>query len=237
VTARVPRHRALAEELLTAIADGTYPVGSRLPTEEELAATHGMARETVRRALSRLQQLGLIDRRPGAGTTVVARRPIDAYQPVARSASDVVAFSERTRLLHPVTRDVVADRVLARRLGTRTGTAWHLLEGARVLRGSRDRPLCWSEHYLRGDLPAESLRVPSVPDPSYVEDYRVEQTVTAELLSPALAEALDAEPGGPALVITRRVRDRDGRLHNVGIHTHPADRFEITTVIGPDDAR
>jgi GntR family transcriptional regulator len=74
-----------------------------------------------------------------------------------------------------------------------------------------------------------------VPDPSYVEDYLVEQTVTAELLTPAMAAALDSSPGAPALVITRRVRDRDGELHNVGIHTHPADRFEITTVVGPDD--
>jgi GntR family transcriptional regulator len=235
VTTRVPRHRALAEELLTAIGDGTYPVGSRLPTEEELATTHGMARETVRRALSRLQQLGLIDRRPGAGTTVVAQRPIDAYRPVARSASDVVAFSERTRLVRFETRDVVADEALARRLGAAEGGTWHLLEGARVLRGSDDRPLCWSEHYLRGDLPAESLQVPTVPDPSYVEDYLVEQTVTAELMTEAMAVALDASPGAPALVITRRVRDRGGELHNVGIHTHPADRFEITTVVGPDE--
>ena len=71
------------------------------------------------------------------------------------------------------------------------------------------------------------------PDLSYTAQYRVEQTVSAALLTEKLAKALGSEVGAPALVIARRVRDRSGRLVNVGIHTHRADRFEIKTVLGP----
>jgi DNA-binding GntR family transcriptional regulator len=44
---------------------------------------------------------------------------------------------------------------------------------------------------------------------------------------------LDAQAGGPALVVSRRLCDRRGRVLNVGIYTHPADRYEITTVVEP----
>ncbi|SCF65335.1 GntR family transcriptional regulator, partial [Streptomyces sp. Cmuel-A718b] len=38
------RHQQIAEELRLAIADGTYPVGSELPSESELALAHGVSR-------------------------------------------------------------------------------------------------------------------------------------------------------------------------------------------------
>ena len=66
-----------------------------------------------------------------------------------------------------------------------------------------------------------------------LKEFRVEQRVSAALLDEAMAEALGAEAGGPALVVTRRLSDRKGRLINVGIYTHPADRYEITTVVSP----
>ena len=56
----------------------------------------------------------------------------------------------------------------------------------------------------------------------------MEQTISASLLDAHMASALDAEPGSAALVITRRNRDRTGRLISVGIHSHPADRYAIT---------
>ena len=60
-----------------------------------------------------------------------------------------------------------------------------------------------------------------------VSDQRVEQTISAALLD----ERLAAEPGGAALVVTGRYLTHDGRLVSVGIHTHPADRFRITTTL------
>jgi hypothetical protein len=33
--------------------------------------------------------------------------------------------------------------------------------------------------------------------------------------------------------VTRRLTNRKGTLMNVGIYTHPADRYEITTVVSP----
>ncbi|MFE4850635.1 winged helix-turn-helix domain-containing protein, partial [Streptomyces sp. NPDC056689] len=55
----------LARELREAILRHDYPEGVRLPTEAELAASHGLSRQTVRRAFQDLVTEGLVHRVPG----------------------------------------------------------------------------------------------------------------------------------------------------------------------------
>lgn len=55
------------------IISGALPVGSRLPTEMELAAQHRISRGTVRQALNILVNEGLLERTPGRGTYVRPR--------------------------------------------------------------------------------------------------------------------------------------------------------------------
>jgi DNA-binding GntR family transcriptional regulator len=225
-------HQVLAAEILDAIRTGAYAVGDRLPPEAELAAQHGVARETMRKSLHHLEQLGMIDRRPRAGTTVIASEPVGGYQPVAQTRADILALAEGTRLIAPETGELVLDTATARRIGARPRSKWHVLRGARVVRGTK-RPICFSEHYLRGDLEPGPMFHGALPDPNYTTQYRVEQTIAAELITDEVATALGAEAGEPALVISRRAYDRRGRLVNVGIHTHPADRYAITTTLTP----
>lgn len=53
--------------IVQAIRAGSFPDG-RLPPEDKLAEMLGVSRTTLRRALQSLDQIGLIDRRPGRGT-------------------------------------------------------------------------------------------------------------------------------------------------------------------------
>jgi GntR family transcriptional repressor for pyruvate dehydrogenase complex len=50
------------------ISDGTFPPGSKLPTENEIAETLGVSRTPVREAVKILEALGLLDVRVGSGT-------------------------------------------------------------------------------------------------------------------------------------------------------------------------
>ena len=68
------KFRALMAELRRGILDGTWPPGSKLPTERALAAETGLSVTTVRRAYEDLVALGLVERRQGAGT-FAAHRP------------------------------------------------------------------------------------------------------------------------------------------------------------------
>src|SRR3954454_4793108 len=76
ILAPVPRHRTLADEtiahLRAQITSGTWPVGSRIPTEPELVEQLEVARNTVREAVRALAHNGLLDIRQGSGTYVLA---------------------------------------------------------------------------------------------------------------------------------------------------------------------
>jgi DNA-binding FadR family transcriptional regulator len=71
-------YRQIADQLRQLIDHGEYPVGSRLPTERELAEIFGVSRPTVREALIALEVEGLLKIRVGSGIYVNARQPSEA---------------------------------------------------------------------------------------------------------------------------------------------------------------
>lgn len=61
----------IADALRAQILSGKYGLGERLPSERELSARTGANRSSVREALKKLEQLGMIAIRPGDGARVV----------------------------------------------------------------------------------------------------------------------------------------------------------------------
>lgn len=68
----------LYEQILNRIVSGGMAVGSRLPSESQLAELFGVSRPVVREALSRLQADGIVVSRHGSGS-YVQRRPNQAF--------------------------------------------------------------------------------------------------------------------------------------------------------------
>jgi GntR family transcriptional regulator len=66
----VALHQQLAQLLRQEISSGQLSCGQWLPSEPQLAARYGLARETVRKALGLLQAEGLICKRRGRGSYV-----------------------------------------------------------------------------------------------------------------------------------------------------------------------
>ncbi|MGK5628282.1 winged helix-turn-helix domain-containing protein [Streptomyces sp. URMC 123] len=67
----------VADVLRMEISDGVYPVGQRIPTQQELQERFEVSRDTVRRALFELRNDGWIESKQGSGTTV---RPKEHWQ-------------------------------------------------------------------------------------------------------------------------------------------------------------
>jgi GntR family transcriptional regulator len=71
-----PRYLQIAEDLRGKILqarqaqDGEFKPGARLPTEDQLGETYEASRNTIRDAIKRLINLGLVETRPGQGTFV-----------------------------------------------------------------------------------------------------------------------------------------------------------------------
>lgn len=98
--------QSISQQILAALRDGRYPVGSRLPSETELAAQFGVSRPSVREALSALQFAGYVESRRGAGSVVVS---LDSRsdlvrgpdRPVLRTPRDVLDLLEARLVLEP----------------------------------------------------------------------------------------------------------------------------------------
>jgi DNA-binding GntR family transcriptional regulator len=73
---RDTKRSALRLVLISAIRDGTFKPGDRLPPEAEMAQRLSLSAGTVQSALGQLQDLGLILRRRGDGTRVADAEPI-----------------------------------------------------------------------------------------------------------------------------------------------------------------
>lgn len=65
----------VAEQIKSDIMNGTYPVGSLLPTEAELERLFDVSKITVRRAIELLSSEELVEKKSGKGTTVLSNRP------------------------------------------------------------------------------------------------------------------------------------------------------------------
>ncbi|MBX4940410.1 FadR/GntR family transcriptional regulator [Rhizobium binae] len=66
---------AVFEDVRTAIVDRKLALGTRLPSEVQLAERYGISRAIVREALRSLQTLGFTQTRTGRGTFVVSESP------------------------------------------------------------------------------------------------------------------------------------------------------------------
>jgi len=64
------RVEAVMRQMETALLDGSWRAGTKLPAERTLAAQYDVARNTVREALQRLAARGLVQSRRGAGVFV-----------------------------------------------------------------------------------------------------------------------------------------------------------------------
>jgi DNA-binding FadR family transcriptional regulator len=109
----VPRrlYRQIADQLRQLIDDGEHPVGSRLPTERELAKKLGVSRPTVREALIALEVEGRLRIKVGSGIYVIEQQPggVAIPEPIAgpfellsaRAFIESAVAEEAARLAEP----------------------------------------------------------------------------------------------------------------------------------------
>ena len=90
-----PKYVRLAQTIQQRIEDGTYPPGTKVPSENQLVQAFGMSRPTVVRALELLKRDGWIESRQGYGT-IVRGRPADVEQQERRGREVLERDESRT---------------------------------------------------------------------------------------------------------------------------------------------
>ncbi len=199
------------------IARGVHADGTLLPGEQRLAEIHGVSRVTVRRALDALLNDGVIERRAGSGTKV--RHTAEANQKITADLAtlmpQLVEMGRTTmaRLLsfsYDEPPETVRD-------------AMRLAPGSRVqiatrIRLSSDTPFSHLTTYVPEDIASNYSEADLASTPLFellersgVRIEAAQQSVTATLAAPDVAQALNVSVGSALLSLDRVVLDETGR--------------------------
>ena len=231
---REPRYQALAQLLRARIANGHYPVGGLLPAETELCDEFRVSRFTVREALRHLADDGLLLRRQGSGTLVVAREPDRPYRQSLGTLADVHQYAHDTQLTLGPGEAVNAADVPDGLLDGASGS-WVHYAGLRT-NPPLGLPICTTELYIDARYRDVEQRFGQgvgaiyrlIEDAFGIQVTEIQQEVRAVSLAPEAARRLRQPAGAPALRIVRRYYDAQGQLVEAAVNDHPAERLSYT---------
>jgi GntR family transcriptional regulator len=225
----IPLYFQISENLKATIESGALAPGERLENELELAERLGVSRPTVRQAIQRLVQQGMVVRRRGLGTVVVApriMRPLalsslyDDLQATQRAPSTAVLSAEQ----------VEADETIAAVLAVPPGTAVLSVERLRSADGT---PLAIMHNYvparlLRGvEADLEKTGLYDLLRGQGVQLHAAEQVVGARRATQREARLLQSTRTATVLTMTRTAFDPAGQPVEHGSHAYLAERYSF----------
>lgn len=233
--AAVPLYQAITQRLIEEIRTGALPVGGLLPPEVELCRRFEASRHTVREALRTITERGLVVRRPGAGSVVVASEPPTAFTQSVSSVEELMNYPADTFRVNVGHRLVCADKALALLLDCAPGTPWFRISALRRTSSSAE-PLGWTDIYVH----PRYRQVVEAPDHAHTHVYqqierlfgvrtaRARFEVAATRVPARLSRALDVPAGSPALTFVRRYYGGDGENFENSVTVHPERRFTFS---------
>jgi GntR family transcriptional regulator len=227
-----PLYLQVTQLLQTRIQSLEYPVGALLPTEFNLAAELEVSRQTIRQAIHRLRQQGLVSARKGVGTRVESRSSSVTYQFSLQSLSEIFQYASETIFEVSKQEKVAVRGKLATEFGCRSGHLFHHVGGVRYVEGEH-RPIGWVDVWVdnRYASAVKGVRIHRTALYSLIERHsgetinEVTQSLRAVPLPKELSSRLQAPPGTAAMKVTRRYFSTSRRLLEVAISILPGDRF------------
>jgi len=232
----LPRYVQVANDLIFRITDGQLPIGSLLPKEVDLSVQYGVSRHTMREALRRLLDAGMVLRRRRLGTTVVATVPVGTYRQPTSSIDDLVQYGMDTTMIVRSMRRIKCDASTAEVLDCDVGREWLRVETLRT-RPSDQLPICTTNIYLDRELDRveSELRKSARAISAIIESLygaricEIDQSIQSITLDADVAKLLKVKPGSPGLRATRRYYDAAHKLLEFAMAIHPGDRFVYLT--------
>jgi GntR family transcriptional regulator len=194
------------------IVSGRLQSGEKLPSEEELGRHYGVSRITVRNALGRLEQEGLILRDRGRGTFVADDIPVRKQFVLTGGIHEIVLEAEKydVRAL-----GIQEERVSDARYATTVrdffdcsmNDSIHVVRRVRLLKGV---PIYYLENFIRGDLARHlskqelALRplLKILKEKARITVGRGEMYIEAVPAEPDVAEVLHSQIFEPLILLT-----------------------------------
>lgn len=237
-----PRYLQVAAELRNEILSGKFAVRDQFPTESELCQRYEVSRFTIREALRRLQNEGLISRKRGSGTVVqpAAARGGTLHQPLS-NVGEILQYARDTRINYERAGRGPLPRVVAEKIGEDCSGDWTRFRGLRLHEGDT-LPIAATDAYFHQsldkaiaalDLSAGTL-FSQIELLAGVTVGRVTQDIQAISAPTEIANALGIKRGAAVLRITRCYLNPRGDLFEISVSHHPGDRFAYSMHIDVD---
>lgn len=226
----IPLYHQLEQDIAARIADGEFPQGHLLPTEEQIGSSYGVSRITVRKALDTLMTQGLIIRRRGVGSFVAERQGVHSVQ-LSGSLNDFLnsAYHLTPKVISlelcPAPPDVATDFGLS---------SWEQALRLELISFGEDGPLAHARIYFRPEV----HDVLSVEDITYNEPVirtlegklgvriaRATQFIEATSAERDTAGYLDLPVGTPILKTCRRYFTASGETVEVAQLLYHPQRY------------
>lgn len=211
------------------------------PTEAELCRTYDVSRFTVREALRRLQQEGLIARRRGSGTVVqpAAARGGALHQPLS-NVGEILQYARGTQIRWERLPPGRIPRSYAEQLEPDVSGEWLRLQGVRQDGGGN--AIAVTEAFVHQRLagaiedldPNRHTLFRQLSERAGLEVARVTQDIQAVSAPAAVARALGMAPRAASLRVLRCYYDQADFLFEISASHHPGDRFAYSMHIDID---
>jgi DNA-binding GntR family transcriptional regulator len=232
---KLPLYKSLANDLRAEIESGRYPVGEQLPPETELCTLYSVSRHTMRDALRLLREARLLERRRGSGTTVLTRVPPPAFVQPLGGLDEILQFAHDARLAVRRIDERPLTSAERRRMGITDSNEWLIVEALRMSAGA---PIALTEIYInaafsgiRNELNGWTGAVQELIANRFgVEVDRIEQEISGETASAAVAKVLQIETGCGMLQTLRRYYDAEGGMMIASDSAHAGSRFVYSMV-------
>lgn len=216
------------------IASGVLKAGSRLPPERELCLQLNISRVTLRKALSRLVEEGVLSSSHGRGWYVVGTAPRKEWPNNLESFTETAARMGLTAT-STVLRCEIAPASFdeAEELSIAPGTPLFHLERVRELGGVPIAvdltriPASRVEGFEKLDFSRESLYAKI--DEAGIEFVRADATIEAREADAAVAANLEIAPGKPVLVMHQLAVSADERPLFASTISYSGERYRLRT--------
>lgn len=187
------------------ILSGEIPTGSKIPSENQLAEALNVSRITVKRALNDLATAGLVSRRRGRGTVVIANTDLNFRESMGDYVENVARLRRNTKGEILGREDILADEFIAKRLQIKLESRVEKIAHRLSLKNSI---LSYVETYIPNNLACNFSQSDLKKEPlltllikSGIDIRRAEQRLFAVSASPHIAKMMDVDVGAPLLKI------------------------------------
>lgn len=233
-----PLHEQVRNVLIHAIEAGEFADG-RLPTEAQLCERFSVSRITVRRAVSDLEAMGVVERQQGRGTFVVQRRSSVGIMSVQGFSDQLLGDSSPTRRI--VGAHVSpADESTARALGVPVGSdVFRLirvfsLDGLPV--GIDDSTYSLDRYPGFDGRVGDSVSTYRVLREEYgARIARVERVIGIAYTDAQTAEWLDRPENDPVIQIEKIASDQAGHVVHTSRVLSVPSRMTLRTIAVEED--